>query len=323
METVLEVQNLTKYYRQHFWTPRRKVLDSVSFSVRSGEVFGFLGPNGSGKSTSIKILLEIIFPSSGSAKIFGKPPGDKEAKKNLGFLPENPYFYDHLTAVQFLSLHGALWGMNHREVLVRIPEVLELVGMRGTENERLRAFSKGMLQRIGLAQAILHDPDLVILDEPMTGLDPLGRKEVRDLMLDLKSRGKTIFFSTHILSDVESVADRVAILNYGKLLSLGSLDELVSVDSKYCDIVWQNRPEEIASWIEKSGCSEEIVTQGETTFVKIFPKERESQEDFEARINGLIQEGLQSGMRLREMAHKRDDLEDIFVERVGHMEKRI
>ncbi|MDB5037515.1 MAG: uncharacterized protein JWQ35_1043, partial [Bacteriovoracaceae bacterium] len=177
--TIVEVENLCKDYRQHFWTPLRRVLNSVSFQVKKGEIFGFLGPNGSGKSTTIKILFEIIFPTSGTARIFGKELGDKEAKRRIGFLPENPYFYDYLTSQQFLKFHGELLGLKPDFLKKRIPEVLSIVGMRGTESMYLRSFSKGMLQRIGLAQAIVHDPELVILDEPMTGLDPVGRKEVR------------------------------------------------------------------------------------------------------------------------------------------------
>jgi ABC-2 type transport system ATP-binding protein len=292
----------------------------VSFEVHEGEIFGFLGPNGAGKSTTIKILLEIIFPSQGEAKLFGKPIGVSETKSRIGFLAENPYFYDYLTAKRFLEFHGGLYGMSSQALTRRIPEVLELVGMRGTENIRLRFFSKGMLQRIGLAQAILHDPDLVILDEPMTGLDPVGRKEVRDLMIELKSRGKTVFFSTHILSDVESICDRVAILNLGKLLSCGNLNDLLSVDSKYIDLVLRPGSESIEAWCQKFGA--EITHQDEYCSVRMKPR-HEGQKDFEEQLNQALVEAIRMGMKIHSVAHKKDNLEDVFMKHVGRLESRV
>lgn len=318
---VVQVRGLTKDYRQHFWQSSTRVLHGVHFDVEQGEIFGFLGPNGSGKSTTIKILLEIIFPTSGDAKIFGYPAGSIEAKRRLGFLPENPYFYDYLTGFQFLTFHGRLWGLDSSYLNRRIPEVLELTGMQGTENRPLRHFSKGMLQRIGLAQAILPNPELVILDEPMTGLDPVGRKEVRDLMLELKRQGKTVFFSTHILSDVETVCDRVAILNKGHLLSCGSLDELVSVESKYADIVWSTSYTQLKPWLDAEGL--EASDQGGSVYVKFLPKPNESQNEFVSRLNSSIQRGLGMGGILHSVTHHQDSLEDVFVKQVGHLESRV
>lgn len=318
---VLEVRGLTKDYRQHFWTPKRRVLSDVSFYVRRQEIFGFLGPNGAGKSTTIKTLLEIIFPTSGTAQLFGKPVGDLESKRRLGFLPENPYFYEYLTAREFLEFHGGLSGMSSTDLKVRIPEVLELVGMRGTNDMHLRSFSKGMLQRIGIAQAIIHNPELVILDEPMTGLDPLGRREVRDLMLKLKSEGKTIFFSTHILSDVESVCDRVAILNKGKLLSCGSLDELISVEVFSVDMIWRRMPQTFRAELET-----EAEFQSEASgnlFFKIRRLPSESSSAFEKRMDALIQKGVSSGASLQSLNPAKENLEDVFLRQVGRLESRV
>jgi ABC-2 type transport system ATP-binding protein len=318
---VIEVQNLSKDYRQHFWTPVRRVLDSVSFSVKKGEIFGFLGPNGSGKSTTIKILFEIIFPTAGEAKLFGKPLGDKSSKARIGFLPENPYFYDYLTSEQFLTFHGRLLGLDVNFLEKRIPEVLDLVGMRGTTSLHLRNFSKGMLQRIGLAQAIVHDPDLVILDEPMTGLDPVGRKEVRDLMVHLQEQGKTVFFSTHILSDVETVCDRVAILNKGKLLKCGSLDELISVDTKYVDMVWTASGSGLEKYFKTLDTKLSVST--DSLYLKLEPKQNEDTKNFEGRVNDVIQKGIAAGGKLHSLSPKKETLEDVFVKQVGNLENRI
>lgn len=318
---VIEVHGLTKDYRQHFWSPLRRVLDNASFSVNSGEIFGFLGPNGAGKSTTIKILFEIIFPSSGTAKIFGKPVGDKSVKSRVGFLPENPYFYDYLTTTQFLEFHGGLSGMSPDALKRRIPEVLELVGMRGTKDMSLRSFSKGMLQRVGLAQAIIHNPDLVILDEPMTGLDPLGRREVRDLMLHLKSQKKTIFFSTHILSDVESICNRVAIMNRGKLLSCGSLDELISVEVQSVDMVWHKPSDALKSYLSSLGLLASATSS--SIFSRLSRQPAESTPEFESRIQSVVQKGIGLGGELHSLSPKKESLEDVFVRQVGNLESRV
>lgn len=319
--SVIRVKDLSKDYRQHFWTPLRRVLDHVSFEVEKGEIFGFLGPNGSGKSTTIKILFQIIFPSTGEASLFEKPIGDKDAKRRIGFLPENPYFYDYLTATQFLKFHGQLLGLEGSALKTRIPEVLEMVGMKGTDHMYLRSFSKGMLQRIGLAQAIVHDPELVILDEPMTGLDPLGRKEVRDLMIYLRDRGKTVFFSTHILSDVESLCTRVAILNKGKLLSCGSLESLVSVDTKYVDLIWTRVNPDVFGFLQS--LDSKILRSGDYVYLKVWPKEGESRLDFESRLNESVARGIQLGGQLQTLSPKKDSLEDVFVKQVGRLESRV
>lgn len=318
---ILEVESLSKDYRQHFWLPKRRVLHSVSFDVMQGEIFGFLGPNGSGKSTTIKILLEIIFPSGGSAKLFGRPVGEKAVKKRLGFLPENPYFHEFLSADHFLRFHGLLSGMDAFLLEKRIPEVLELVGMKGTNKILLRNFSKGMLQRIGLAQAIIHDPELVILDEPMTGLDPLGRKEVRDLMMELKRQGKTVFFSTHILADVEAICDRVAILNKGRLLSCGSLRDLISVDTKYVDMTWTGCSDEAAQYFKT--LDSQLTQQADQVYLKLYPQAGEATSAFELRVQTVISKATAMKASLHYLSPKKDTLEDVFLKQVGRLESRV
>jgi ABC-2 type transport system ATP-binding protein len=202
-------------------------LEHLDLDVRRGEVFGFLGPNGAGKTTTLKILMGLIYPTSGSAWVLGRAIGDVEAKHQIGFLPESPYFYDYLTGEEFLRFYGQLFGLHGVALGNRIDYLLQLVGLPHVRALQLRKFSKGMLQRIGIAQALINDPHLVVLDEPMSGLDPVGRKEMRDLILSLKEAGKTIFFSSHILHDAELLCDRVSILVKGRIVAMGKVKELV------------------------------------------------------------------------------------------------
>jgi len=223
------VEELTK----KFWPgwpglPPVIALSGLSLSVHKGEIYGFLGPNGAGKTTTLKILLGLMRATSGKVEILGRPAGDLEVRRRIGFLPEAPYFYDYLTAEEFLAFYGHLAGLERGELSRRIDHLLGVVGLSEARTRQLRKFSKGMLQRVGLAQALIHDPELVILDEPMSGLDPLGRKHVRDLILGLRDQGKTVFFSTHIIPDVEMICDRVGLIVRGKLLASGRVDELVS-----------------------------------------------------------------------------------------------
>ncbi|MCG3769938.1 MAG: putative ABC transporter ATP-binding protein YxlF [Nitrosomonadaceae bacterium] len=222
------VDRLTKTYKPVWpWEKPVTVLSDVSFSVIRGEIFGFLGHNGAGKTTTMKILLGLLRATSGRVELLGSPTETVAVRARLGYLPESPYFYDYLTAEEFLCFHGKLAGVNRETIQQRIPQLLERVSLTDARYRQLRKFSKGMLQRIGLAQALIHDPELVILDEPMSGLDPIGRKEVRDLILGLRDQGKTVFFSTHIISDVEMICDRVGILARGKMLALGRIEDLV------------------------------------------------------------------------------------------------
>jgi ABC-2 type transport system ATP-binding protein len=234
-ERVLAVETvgLTKRYPL---TWKRKVLvalDHLDLTVRAGEVFGLLGPNGSGKSTTLKLLLGLIIPSSGEARVFGLQPGSLEARKRVGFLPENPYFYSFLNGDETLRFYGKLTGMTGARLEQRIEELIDLVGLQNGRERPLRSYSKGMLQRIGLAQAMIHDPDLLFLDEPTAGVDPLGSAQIRDLILKLKQMGKTVIFSSHLLEQVEEVSDRVAIFSLGKKVLEGSLQDLLTENEGY------------------------------------------------------------------------------------------
>lgn len=236
----IDIQGLAKSYPIGFWKKQlRPALKSLNLTVDHGETFGFLGPNGAGKTTTLKLLMGIIFPTSGSAQILGKDINDPEIKSKIGFLPEQPYFYDYLSAPELLDYYASLSGVSSAARAKRIPELLERVGLQDAGNKQLRAFSKGMLQRVGIAQAIVHDPEVIFLDEPMSGLDPLGRYEVRELIQGLKDAGKTIFFSTHILSDAEALCDRVAVIHKGELRGVGVVSELRSSTAGKTEVVWQ------------------------------------------------------------------------------------
>jgi ABC-2 type transport system ATP-binding protein len=233
---VVETANLGKIYRTGFWMNQKiESLKNCTLTVYQGETFGLLGQNGAGKTTLLKTLLGIVHPTSGNGALFGKPIGDLQVKERIGYLPENPYFYDYLTGWEFLEFAAGIFQLPHSVKKQRIPEVLELVGLpkSAAVKKQLRQYSKGMLQRIGMAQALINDPDLVFLDEPMSGLDPLGRYQMREIILSLKKQGKTVFFNSHVLSDVEKICDRVAILAQGELISMGTLDELLADQESY------------------------------------------------------------------------------------------
>src|SRR4051794_12545523 len=224
----LATYELTKDYAGGFWRKRPyRALDRLTLDVEPGEVFGFLGPNGAGKTTTLKLLMQLVFPTAGRAEILGYPAGDLRVKRRIGYLPEYPYFYDHLKAEELLKYFAALFGYPRAECRARAARLLDEVGIAGERRLQLRKFSKGMLQRVGIAQALLNDPALVILDEPMSGLDPLGRRDVRALILRLRDKGCTVFFSSHVLSDAEALCSRVAILAKGKLVAAGRLTEML------------------------------------------------------------------------------------------------
>jgi ABC-2 type transport system ATP-binding protein len=222
----IQITELSKYYRKN--GTGKPAVDGLNLRITNGEVFGFLGPNGAGKSTVIKILMNFIRPSDGTATINNIPVGNPHARRNVGYLPENPYFYDHLTAEEILRFGGLAAEMGEWLVRKRIDELLDRLKLSHVKRQRIRTYSKGMVQRIGLALALIHDPEVCILDEPMSGLDPLGRRLVSDLILDMSRDGKTVFFSSHILSDIEKLCDRVGILNRGRLIYSGTVDELFS-----------------------------------------------------------------------------------------------
>lgn len=236
----IEISGLTKDYPTGFWRKRmRRSLDNLSLQVEEGEVFGFLGPNGAGKTTTLKLLMGLIFPTAGTARIRGHAIEDVSMHKEIGYLPEQPYFYDYLTARELLDYFAHLFGYDAVERRKRVARVLDLVGLASSADVQLRKFSKGMLQRAGIAQAILHDPQVVFLDEPMSGLDPVGRREVRDIMLQLKQQGRTVFFSTHILPDAEMLCDHVAVLIGGKLQGVGVPGQTVSFSVHGMEIVFE------------------------------------------------------------------------------------
>jgi ABC-2 type transport system ATP-binding protein len=236
----IEIENLTKDYPVGFWRKRmRRSLDHLCLRVEECEVFGFLGPNGAGKTTTLKLLMRLIFPTEGTARICGRPIDDVSMHREIGYLPEQPYFYDHLTARELLDYYARFSGFGRAERKERVARYLELVGIAAAADVQLRKFSKGMLQRVGIAQATLHEPRVVFLDEPMSGLDPIGRREVRDIILDLKRQGRTVFFSTHILSDAEMLCDRVAVLVNGKLQGTGKPGEIVAIDVQSMEIFFE------------------------------------------------------------------------------------
>jgi ABC-2 type transport system ATP-binding protein len=238
----IEILALTMDFPVGFWRKRmRRSLDSLSFQVEEGEVFGFLGPNGAGKTTTMKLLMGLIFPTSGTARIRGRAIDDVAMHREIGYLPEQPYFYDYLTARELLDYYARFSNYSAPERRERVGKFLARVGLAAAADVQLRKFSKGMLQRVGIAQAILHDPPVVILDEPMSGLDPVGRREVRDIIQTLKEQGRTVFFSTHILSDAEMLCDRVAVLAGGKLQGVGAPGAIVAIQAPAMEILFEAR----------------------------------------------------------------------------------
>ena len=301
----IEILGLEKTYMVGFWRKRpKRALQPLHLAVEDGEIFGFLGPNGAGKTTTLKMLMGLVFPTAGTARILGKEWTDPEVKAQIGFLPEQPYFYDYLTAHELLDYYGQLSGVPGKDRRVRVEEVLERVALTDIKGVQLRKFSKGMLQRVGIAQAILHKPKLVFLDEPMSGLDPLGRREVRDLMLQLQQEGTTVFFSTHILSDAETLCDRVAIIHQGELRGVGAVEELTgSVEGKI-EVVWQGT--QVPPSIKALGA--ECHVTGETVRGVISANQQD------AAIDALRRERL----RLIAITPLRTSLESYFVEKLQH-----
>jgi len=306
--SAIEILGLEKIYKVGFWRKRpKRALEPLHLTVEEGEIFGFLGPNGAGKTTTLKLLMGLVFPTAGSARILGREWTDPEVKAQIGFLPEQPYFYDYLTAHELLDYYGQLSGVSAADRKRRIPEVLARVGLSDTKGVQLRKFSKGMLQRAGIAQAILHNPKLVFFDEPMSGLDPIGRREVRDLMEQLKQEGKTVFFSTHILSDAESLCDRVAIIHRGVLRSVGAVEDLTSTVQAKVEVVWQGT--QIPASMKNLSSDCHVI--GERVRAVIA----ESQQDL--AIDALRRERL----RLVAITPLRTSLETYFMEKLQHAEK--
>jgi ABC-2 type transport system ATP-binding protein len=304
---VIEIENLTHDYQTGFWWKRKaRALDGLSLRVEAGEAFGFLGPNGAGKTTTFKILMRMIKPTAGQARILDCPLDDLRMRARIGYLPERPYFYHYLTAREFLVYCGALCNLPRNRAAKRAADLLDQVGLSDAADRSLRKFSKGMLQRVGLAQALINNPEVLFLDEPMADLDPLGRREARELIASLRARGKTVFFSSHILTDVEAMCDRVAILNRGRLIESGRLSEILKTRSNEIEAV-------------VSGVSEQALAQLREFALEVNP----TPEGARARLANdqelarLLAIAHGAGGRLVSVNPVRESLEDLFVREIG------
>jgi len=303
---IIEIEGLTKDFQVGFWKKRPvRALDHLDLCVEKGEVFGFLGPNGAGKTTTLKILMDLIRPTEGTARVLGEPVASVRMRRRIGYLPENPYFYDYLTAEELLLYIGKLFGMSQPELGEKVRSLLDSVGLGGARRIQLRKFSKGMVQRIGLAQAMINDPDVVFLDEPMSGLDPLGRREVRQAIMKLKDRGVTVFFSSHILPDVEALCDRVAILNRGRLQQVGALHEILKVQIEAHEIVLAGVSPEVSAGL-KPLCDGMILMGERLQLSAGSPRQVES----------IISFALARGAGLVSVNPVRPSLEDHFFSQV-------
>jgi ABC-2 type transport system ATP-binding protein len=307
MAAALSTFELSKDYSVGFWRKRPyRALDRLTLEVSEGEVFGFLGPNGAGKTTTLKLLMQLVFPTGGRAEILGKPLGDLAAKRRIGYLPENPYFYDYLTAEELLMYFGALFGYEPAERRRRASHLLDQVGIGPERRLQLRKFSKGMLQRVGIAQALLNEPDLVILDEPMSGLDPLGRRDVRALVLGLRDRGSTVFFSSHVLSDAEALCSRVAILARGRLVASGALSDMLAFEARGWELVVAGITD--ATALSSRDGIRRVVPIGGDRYTLELP--------LAPPPDRIVAELSASGARLVSLNPIRPTLEDLFVEQV-------
>lgn len=303
MNAMIEIENLTKDFMVGFWKKHPfRALDGLTIEVPEGELFGFLGPNGAGKTTTLKMLMDLIRPTAGTARILGRPATDSVMKQQIGYLPENPYFYDYLTCSEFLTYYARLCSLSPSDSSSRVKELLDRTDMTRAAGTQLRRLSKGMLQRIGIAQAIIHRPRVVFLDEPMSGLDPLGRRLVREIVEGLRKDGVTVFFCSHILPDVEALCDRVAILNRGKLVECGRLDELTHVRSSAFEVV--------ASRLPQSAVNE--LRQFASTLVEI-PAGTKVEIESEADVERLLAIIHKAGGKLVSVNPLKISLEDLFI----------
>ena len=303
-ETIVRVEGLVKDFRPGFGLTKKRVLHGISFEVRRGEIFGFIGPNGAGKTTTLKVLMGLIRASAGRAELLGHAVGDSSYRRQIGFAPESPYFYEFLTGREILSFYARLCDVEPARIGARVDEVLAQVGLVHAGSARLRTYSKGMLQRIGIAQAIVHDPSVIFLDEPMSGLDPVGRKEIRDLIVRLNAQGKTVFMNTHILSDVEMICDRVAIIVKGRIAYEGPL-EAFHGDRKQFDVTLASLPPDFAEEVEAQ-LGTKLAGRGERVTLRLAEKE----------MNELVQAALARGARIEEIVRHREDRETLFLRAV-------
>jgi ABC-2 type transport system ATP-binding protein len=303
----LEIKNLTKDYAVGFWRKRMvRALDGLNLEVGAGEAFGLLGPNGAGKTTTLKILMRLIYPTAGEARILDRPLDDMQMRARIGYLPEQPYFYDYLTARELLFYYGKLFDIPKADLAPRVESLLRRVGLIDSADKQLRKFSKGMLQRAGLAQALINDPEVLFLDEPMSGLDPLGRREVRDLITSLREQGKTVCFSSHVLSDVEALCDRVAILNKGRLIESGKLADILKSRS--------NQMEAIVTGVDEGALVEIRQLAAE---VKVTAEGARVRLNGDREIEVLLMIVHRAGGRLVSINPVRESLEDLFVREVS------
>jgi ABC-2 type transport system ATP-binding protein len=311
MAEAIRTEGLTKDYPVGFWRPRpHRALDALTLEVRPGEVFGFLGPNGAGKTTTIKLLMQLVFPTAGRAEILGRPAGDLGVRRRIGYLPENPYFYDYLTAEELLSYFAGLFGFRGADRTRRVSALLDEVGIGRERRLQLRKFSKGMVQRVGIAQALINEPEVVFLDEPMSGLDPLGRREVRQLMLRLREQGRTIFFSSHILSDAEALCTRVAIVAGGKLRAIGTVDEMLEFGVRGWELVAANLSE----------AARQSLTAQARRVTEIAPGRYSLELNPDAPLDRLLATLSAGGGSLVSLNPLRETLEDVFLRYVGSTE---
>ena len=305
--TALATHELTKEYAVGFWRTRPyRALDRLTLEVAPGEVFGFLGPNGAGKTTTLKLLMRLVFPTSGHAEILGRPAGDLDVRRRIGYLPEHPYFYDYLTAEELLAYFAGLFGINGQERTRRVSALLDEVGLGAERRLQLRKFSKGMLQRVGIAQALLNEPELVIFDEPMSGLDPLGRRDVRSLILRLRDRGCTVFFSSHVLSDAEALCSRVAILAKGRLITSGRLTDMLAFQIRGWEVVAIGVQSTLLAALTPRATS--VTRIGDDRFVFDLP--------VDPGPDRFVADLAAAGATLLSVNPIRDTLEDFFVQQV-------
>ncbi len=298
-ELLIKTENLNKSFKIDFWKEKNHVLKDVTFSVGKGEIYGFLGHNGAGKTTTIKILNNLITKDNGTVELFGKPPCDIRTKRKIGYLPENPSFYDHLTGEEFLIFYAQLHKIDLSKKKKLVPDLLKRVNLEKAADLKLKKYSKGMIQRIGLAQALINDPELLILDEPLSGLDPIGRYEVRDIILSERERGKTIFFSSHLLSDVELICDYVTILINGRVVSSGKIEELVSREVESWDVtITADKAEKLI------GKKNLLHSHGGDHLVR-FTKEKD--------IEPFVQKVYKSKGKVKSIIPNRKNLEELFM----------
>ena len=307
--SAIRTDALTKHYRVGFWRPRPYVaLEGLTLSVAEGEVFGFLGPNGAGKTTTLKLLMQLIYPTSGRAEVLGRPVGDVGVRRRIGYLPENPYFYDYLTAEELLEYFASLFGYAPAERRRRAAALLDQVGIGAERRMQLRTFSKGMLQRVGIAQALINDPEVLFFDEPMSGLDPLGRREIRHLILQLRDRGCTVFFSSHVLSDAEALCSRVAILASGRLAGVGQLTDLVAFQAHGWELVVSGLDEAALANLRTAQLVVKETPLGDRRYALELP--------LAAVPERVIAELTARGATLVSLNPLRETLEDYFVRQV-------